>query len=73
MPLATNPAHGVTTATTQYQKAAMYGSHAGYGVGEYSYHKHSLRLNFAFSNHFKTAPDLVVTDNCQCRYLLKHA
>lgn len=38
LPLAaTNPAHGATTATTQYQKAAaaaaMYGSHAGYGVG----------------------------------------
>lgn len=35
VPLA-NPAHGVTTATTQYQKAAtaaMYGSHAGYSVG----------------------------------------
>lgn len=32
LPLA-NPAHGVTTATTQYQKAAIYGSHAGYGVG----------------------------------------
>jgi len=33
MPLATNPTHGVTTATTQYQKAAIYGSHAGYNVG----------------------------------------
>ena len=47
MPLATNPAHGVTTATTQYQKAAVYGSHAGYGVG--AYHPTQPMLTYCFT------------------------